>query len=80
MTIQEMVDIAMRYETAMSDALIIACIQHHYLTGEPLAPPTREMARRCEQSAARHESAYELEDTELRAMVERNSDTRHQHC
>ena len=36
LTIQTLADIAMKHATYMSDSMIIACVQRHYRTGEPL--------------------------------------------
>lgn len=73
LTIQALAEIAFRYETATSDAMIVACVQRHYLTGEPLALPVRptSSARRGERPA---------DGAPWREYVERNGDTRLNHC
>lgn len=77
MTLQEMLDIAMRYETYMADAMIIACIQRHHETGEPCVPRSRD---RLARGQPERRPAEEITEDELLRLVERNADTRMQHC
>lgn len=81
LTIQTLVDIAIRHATYMSDAMIIACIQRHYATGEPLVVPSRshidEPASPGIPSGA--VVATEVGEGDWQRMVEGNSDTRWQH-
>ena len=76
-TLQEMLDIAMRYETAMADAMIIACIQCHHETGEPCVIRSRDRLARGQPD---RRPAEDIPEDELRRLVERNADTRMQHC
>ena len=47
MTLIDLMAIALRYTTAMSDAMVDACIERHGRTGEPLfEPQRRQRARR----------------------------------
>lgn len=47
MTLIDLMAIALRYTTAMSDAMVDACIERAERTGEPLfAPQRRQRARR----------------------------------
>lgn len=47
MTLIDLMAIALRYTTAMSDAMVDACIERASRTGEPLfAPQRRQRARR----------------------------------
>ena len=41
MTLIDLMAIALRYTTAMSDAMMDACIERHERTGEPLFEPQR---------------------------------------
>lgn len=81
LTIQTLVDIAMRYATYMSDAMIIACIQRHYATGEPLVVPSRSPIDVPDPLGVPlgAEAGYELVEGEWRRLVEGNADTRWQH-
>ena len=46
-TLIDLMAIALRYTTAMSDAMMDACIERHERTGEPLfAPQRRQRAER----------------------------------
>jgi hypothetical protein len=40
-TLIDLMAIALRYTTAMSDAMVDACIERHERTGEPLFEPQR---------------------------------------
>ena len=71
-TIQEMADIAILYETAPSDAMIVACVQRHYETGEPL-----QLHQRPPTPAPRE--GRPAESVPWRRYVERNTDTRDNH-
>lgn len=77
MTLQRIANIAARYATAMADAMLDACRRKADETGvrlriraRPLSPPGR----------ARRRDPYDLTEAEWRRMVERNSDTRWNHC
>lgn len=68
MTLIDLMAIALRYTTAMSDAMIDACIERHERTGEPLfAPQRRQRARRGKRPA---------EDVDWEKMVRGNRDSR----
>ena len=73
LSIQTLVEIAFRYETAASDAMIVACVQRHYVTGEPLELPVRA-------SCATPRGERPAYTVPWRDYVERNSDTRLNHC
>jgi hypothetical protein len=66
LTLQELLDIARRYATAMADAMIAACVQRAIETGETLtlrdAPPD------------------EGRESEWDRMMRSNTDTRWNHC
>lgn len=52
MTLIDLMAIALRYTTAMSDAMVDACIERHERTGEPLfEPQRRQRARRGKRPA-----------------------------
>ena len=44
LTLQQMVDIAVRYDTLIAHALIRACVEKALATGEPLVVPVRRVA------------------------------------
>lgn len=46
MTLIDLMAIALRYTTAMSDAMMDACIERHERTGEPLFEPQRKQRDR----------------------------------
>ena len=46
LTLQVLADIAIRWPTTMSDAMIIACVRRHHETGEPLRIKTRKQVCR----------------------------------
>lgn len=77
MTLQELLNIAMRYATAMSDAMILACYECAYEDGVTLSAPTRDDARLhvwpTRGKRPKAETDYEL-------MVKGNTDTRLNHC
>ena len=83
-TIQEMADMAVRYCTSMADAMIVACIQRHYRTGEPLSVRERLRERlegRAPRSSAPPRLVYaEPEDEDWERLMRENSDTRWVHC
>ena len=74
LTLQVLADIAIRWPTTMSDAMIIACVRRHHETGEPLRIKTRKQARRA--MAMRPPD----EDVDWERMMRENSDTRWCHC
>ena len=68
MTLIDLMAIALRYTTAMSDAMVDACIERAGRTGEPLfAPQRRQRARRGKRPA---------EDVDWERMVEGNREVR----
>ena len=69
MTLIDLMAIALRYTTAMSDALIDACIERHEQTGEPLFEAHR---RHCERSRG----ARPDEDIDWERMVTDNREVR----
>lgn len=73
LTVQQMLDIACRHVTAMSDAMVAACVQWACDNGEPLRLPARSA-----RAPARGERPADATDWER--MVRGNSDTRWQHC
>jgi len=79
LTIQAMADIAMRHATFMSDAMIVACVQRHHRTGEPLVIPTVTGRRASRPAVPADRTPEDLDADEWRRMVERNADTRWQH-
>lgn len=58
MSAQEMLDVAMRHCTAMSDAMIDACVRWAYETGERLSVP-QDLAERHLNRDETHEIPYE---------------------
>lgn len=68
MTLIDLMAIALRYTTAISDAMVDACIERAGRTGEPLfAPQRRQMARRGKRPA---------EEIDWEKMVRGNRDSR----
>lgn len=77
MTLQELLDIAMRYATALSDAMILACYECAYETGVKLRAPSREEARsRAWQTKGKRPKS----ETDYERMVRLNTDTKRNHC
>ena len=76
MTLQELLKIAMRYATRMSDALILACYERAYEDGIKLHAPTRAQAR---SHAWPTKGKRPKHETDFEQMVVENSDTRHNH-
>ena len=72
-TLQELLDIAMRHATRMSDAMILACYRCAYEQGVRLHAPTRSVAWSSK-------GARPFEHTDYERMVRGNSDTRATHC
>lgn len=72
-TLQELLEIAMRYATAMSDAMILACYECAYESGIKLQAPKRPHGWRTKGERPRHEPDYER-------MVRGNTDTSAMHC
>ena len=83
-TLQELADIAGRYDTAMADAMIVACIQRHYRTGEPLRMRKRVRDRLAGKAPMRQAPARviyaDLESEEWERIMRENGDTRWNHC
>lgn len=75
MTVQEMLDIAGRYYTAMADAMIDACVEWATRTNTPL----RESRRSAPSRRAEKRPDDDMDHHEWRRLMEGNSDTRHQH-
>jgi hypothetical protein len=73
LTLQQMADIAMRWETTMSDAMIVACVQRHHETREPLRIKTRREARG-------QVRVIQGDDVDWERLMRENSDTRWNHC
>ena len=71
--LQELLAIALRYVTRMSDAMILACYECAYRQGVVLMAPS---ARATTQE--RGERPHD--DVDWGRMVRSNSDTRHNHC
>ena len=69
MTLIDLMAIALRYTTAMSDAMIDACIERHELTGEPLFEARRR--RRGRSRGVRPD-----EDVDWERMVTDNREVR----
>lgn len=69
MTLIDLMAIALRYTTAMSDAMVDACIERHERTGEPLFEAQRR--RRGRSRGARPD-----EDIDWQRMVEGNREVR----
>ena len=69
MTLIDLMAIALRYTTAMSDAMMDACIERHERTGEPLFEPQRR--RRGRSRGARPD-----EDVDWERMVKDNREVR----
>lgn len=68
MTLIDLMAIALRYTTAMSDAMVDACIERAGRTGEPLfAPQRRQRARRGKRPT---------EDVDWERMVTNNREVR----
>lgn len=68
MTLIDLMAIALRYTTAMSDAMVDACIERAGRTGEPLFEPQR-------RQRARH-GKRPTEDVDWEKMVRGNRDSR----
>lgn len=73
-TLQEMVDIASRFDTLIAHAVIRACVARALDTGEPLTLPKRAMAMR-------DPDPYVIEEPDpfWRELVVGNTDTRDFH-
>ena len=68
MTLIDLMAIALRYTTAMSDAMVDACIERAERTGEPLfEPQRRQRARRGKRPT---------EEIDWEKMVRGNRDSR----
>lgn len=65
LTLQNMLDIAMRHMTAMADALILACFEKAHETGTKLVTTNRKTSGQGE---------------DFESMVRSNSDTHWNHC
>ena len=77
MTLQALLDIALRHETAMAVALRAACLTKAYETGEHVVLGCHIGGR--SRGVTTILVAID-EETDWKAMVEGNSDTRLQHC
>lgn len=72
MDVQEMLDIAIRYATVMSDAMILACYAKAHELGVMLSLVRRDtVATRGKRPT---------EDVDWDRMVRANADTRAMHC
>lgn len=81
MDVQQMLDIAMRHATTMSDAMIVACFQRAHELGQSLAVPYRTSRVVVTQAVSAIEHArVALDAGEYERMVLGNSDTRRNHC
>lgn len=82
MDVQELLDIAMRHATAMSDAMIVACFQRAHEMGKVLRVPTRPENTKPTRMAHTPgtTSRLALDAGEYERMVRDNSDTRRNHC
>lgn len=81
MDVQQMLDIAMRHATTMSDAMIVACFQRAHELGQSLAVPYRTSRVVVTQAVSALEHArVALDAGEYERMVRDNSDTRATHC
>lgn len=76
-TVQEMVEIAARYATAMARAMIAACTRWADSTGQTIVVP--ESAASMVAGRPDAFDVFEIEYDEYVRMVERNGDTRWQH-
>ena len=72
MSLQELLDIAMRHLTSMADAMVSACLTKACATGEHV-----ELRARAPGASPRGERPEERVDWQ--ALVEGNTDTRLQH-
>lgn len=72
MSLQELLDIACRHFTSMADAMVAACLQKAVETGEAIIV-------RCERERRGRRGERPREDTDWRALVEGNTDTRRTH-
>jgi len=78
MTIQELCDIALRHRTEMAVAMVAACVERAYRTGEPLVVVWPDESVQAD-FRARASSHDEVTEDEWRRLVERNGDTRWHH-
>jgi len=74
LSLQELVEIAARYFTAMADAMLAACVAKALEAGEPLAMPPRAKA----PGGMRQEPILRG-DVDWDLMVRSNTDTRWMH-
>ena len=72
MTLIDLMAIALRYTTAMSDAMVDACIERHERTGEPLFEAHR-------RHRGRSRGARPEEDVDWRRLCEGNRESRAAH-
>jgi len=75
LTIQEMFDIAMRYATAMADAMVAACVAKSVELGVRLEKPRAPRPRPFAASACQPP-----DDVDWERMVVGNTDTARNHC
>lgn len=69
MSLQQMLDIAMRYRTAMADAMVVACFQAAHELGVTLRATARP-------SLVPSRGERPTEDVDWRRMVEGNREVR----
>ena len=73
--VQEILDIAVKCDTAIAVAAVAACVAWSEATGVPLKMP-KKVAKPCKRRCRRRRQ----ERVNWRRMVECNSDTRMMHC
>lgn len=79
MTINELVQIAARHLTAMSDAMIAACVRKALETGERLDIPARKRPTAQRGLHAAQIILDEMDDEDWRRMCEGNRESRAAH-
>lgn len=78
LSLQEIANIASRHDTTMSKAMLEACYARADAMGVSLLVPARTMVRF--RAHIRRRDPFELTEDEWRRMMERNGDTRWNHC
>ena len=73
LTLQQLLEIACRHTTTMSDAMVAACVARALLTGEPLRLPGDR------KPPSARVGARPMPEVDWERMVRLNSDTRGMH-